>query len=190
MTTTTPARSSAQNRALIASLIRDIADFPQQGVGFKDITPLLGSAEGFRATVDELVAAAPADIDVVVGMEARGFIVGAPVAVALGAGFVPVRKPGKLPAPTYEVNYDLEYGQETLTIHTDAIRPGSRVLVVDDVLATGGTLAATAELVRRLGAELVHVAVVMELAFLEPHRRLAEAGLGETEITALVTVTE
>lgn len=190
MTTSTSARSSAENRRLIASLIRDIPDFPQQGVGFKDITPLLGSAEGFRATVDELVAAAPADIDVVVGMEARGFIVGAPVAFALGAGFVPVRKPGKLPAATYEVSYDLEYGQETLTIHTDAIRPGSRVLVVDDVLATGGTLAATAELVRRLGAELVHVAVVMELAFLDPHRRLAEAGLGETEITALVTVTE
>lgn len=183
-------RTSAENRRLIASLIRDIPDFPKQGVGFKDITPLLGSAEGFRATVDELVAAAPAGIDVVVGMEARGFIVGAPVAIALGAGFVPVRKPGKLPGATYEVSYDLEYGQETLTIHTDAIRPGSRVLVVDDVLATGGTLAATAELISRLGAELVHVAVVMELAFLEPHRRLAEAGLGETSITSLVTVEE
>lgn len=188
MTTSTPARTSAENRRLIASLIRDIPDFPKEGVGFKDITPLLGSAEGFRATVVELVAAAPPHIDVVVGMEARGFIVGAPVAVALGAGFVPVRKPGKLPAETYEVSYELEYGQETLTIHTDAIRPGSRVLVVDDVLATGGTLAATAELIRRSGAELVHVAVVMELAFLEPRRRLAEAGLGETEITALVTI--
>ncbi len=183
-------RTSEENRALIASLIRDIPDFPTTGVGFKDITPLLGSPDGFRATIDELVAAAPPQIDVVVGMEARGFIVGAPVAIALGAGFVPVRKPGKLPAPTHEVSYDLEYGHETLTIHTDAIRPGSRVLVVDDVLATGGTLAATAELVQRLGAELVHVAVVLELAFLEPRRRLAEAGLGETEITALVTVTE
>ena len=188
MTTTTSARTSAENRRLIASLIRDIPDFPKVGVGFKDITPLLGSAEGFPATVDELVAAAPPHIDVVVGMEARGFIVGAPVAVALGAGFVPVRKPGKLPAETYEVSYELEYGHETLTVHTDAIRPGSRVLVVDDVLATGGTLAATAELIRRSGAELVHVAVVMELAFLEPHRRLAEAGLGETEITALLTI--
>lgn len=185
--TSTP-QTSPERRRLIASLIRDIPDFPIEGVGFKDITPLLGDADGFRATIDELVAAAPADIDVVVGMEARGFIVGAPVAVALGAGFVPVRKPGKLPAETYEVSYDLEYGTETLTIHTDAIRPGSRVLVVDDVLATGGTLAATAGLIQRSGAELVHVAVLMELAFLHPRARLADAGLGDTEITALVTV--
>lgn len=199
MTTSTPQTSpgaaatgvpatSAERRRLIASLVRDIPDFPKQGVGFKDITPLLGDAAGFRATIDELVAAAPPGIDVVVGMEARGFIVGAPVAIALGAGFVPVRKPGKLPAETYEVSYDLEYGRETLTIHTDAIRQGSRVLVVDDVLATGGTLAATARLIQRSGAELVHVAVLMELAFLQPRTRLAEAGLGDTEITALVTV--
>ncbi|QGF24513.1 adenine phosphoribosyltransferase [Raineyella fluvialis] len=186
--TSTTQTTSVQRRALIASLIRDIPDFPQQGVGFKDITPLLGDAAGFRATIDELVATAPAGIDVVVGMEARGFIVGAPVAIALGAGFVPVRKPGKLPAETYEVSYDLEYGSETLTIHTDAIKPGSRVLVVDDVLATGGTLAATAGLIQRLGAELVHVSVLMELAFLQPRQLLARAGLGETAITALVTV--
>ncbi len=188
--TASPSPTSAQRRRLIGSLVRDIPDFPTPGTVFKDITPLLGSAEGFRATVDELVACAPEGIDVVVGMEARGFIVGAPVAYRLGAGFVPVRKPGKLPRETYQVSYDLEYGRETLTVHTDAIRPGARVLVVDDVLATGGTLAATATLVRRLGAELVHVAVVLELDFLHPRTRLAEAGLGEAEISALVSVTE
>lgn len=182
-----PTRTTGE-AGLIASLIRDIPDFPKPGVSFKDITPLLGSPEGLRATIDALVAAAPADIDVVVGMEARGFIVGAPVAVALGAGFVPVRKPGKLPYDTYQVEYDLEYGSETLTVHTDAVAPGSRVLVVDDVLATGGTLAATAGLMQKLGAELVHVAVVLEMSFLHPRRLLRQAGLGDTEITALVTV--
>lgn len=182
------AEPSAQRRDLIASLIRNVPDFPEPGVAFKDITPLLGSAAGLRATIEELVGAAPADIDVVVGMEARGFIVGAPVAVALGAGFVPVRKPGKLPGDTYKVNFDLEYGSETLTVHTDAIRPGSRVLVVDDVLATGGTLAATSQLVRKLGAELVHVSVVLELAFLKARPKLAAVGIDDTHLTALVRV--
>lgn len=151
---------------LISSHIRDVPDFPKPGVVFKDITPLLADAAAFRETVDALVATAPGPIDVVVGMEARGFIFAAPVAIALGAGFVPVRKPGKLPLPVYSEQFDLEYGQETLTIHRDAIKPGARVMVVDDVLATGGTIGATAGLLRRLGAELVHVAVVMELSFL------------------------
>ena len=158
---------------LIGGLIVDVPDFPKPGVVFKDITPLLASPEGFQATVDALVESAPEGVDVVVGMEARGFIFAAPVALALGAGFVPVRKPGKLPG-------------ETLTIHRNAITPGARVLVVDDVLATGGTIGATAELLKAMGAELVHVSVVMELSFLHGRERLA--GLGIDKCTALVTV--
>lgn len=174
------------NRDLIAKLICDVPDFPKPGVVFKDITPLLGSPEGFRLTVDELVASAPEGIDVVVGMEARGFIFAAPVALALGAGFVPVRKPGKLPGEVLSHSFELEYGSETLTIHRDAIRPGARVLVVDDVLATGGTVGATAELLSAMGAELVHVSVVMELGFLGGRERLSAAGIDNC--TALVTV--
>ncbi|MFT3886845.1 MAG: adenine phosphoribosyltransferase [Arachnia sp.] len=173
-------------RALVASLIRDVPDFPKPGVVFKDITPLLASAEGFLAAVSGLVATAPEGIDVVVGMEARGFIFAAPVAIALGAGFVPVRKPGKLPGATISHSFELEYGNETLTMHKEAIRPGARVLVVDDVLATGGTVSATAELLHQMGADLVHVSVVMELAFLGARQRLAEAGIDNC--SALVTV--
>lgn len=162
---------------LVASLIEDVPDFPKPGVVFKDITPLLASPEGFAAAVAALVEQAPERIDVVVGMEARGFIFAAPVALRLGAGFVPVRKPGKLPRAVYEESFALEYGHETLTVHTDAIRPGSRVMVVDDVLATGGTIGATAGLLRQLGAELVHVGVVMELGFLGGRARLEEQGI-------------
>lgn len=162
---------------LIASLIRDVPDFPKPGVVFKDITPLLASPRGFEASVQALVEQAPKRIDVVVGMEARGFIFAAPVALRLGAGFVPVRKPGKLPRAVYEESFALEYGEETLTVHRDAIRPGARVMVVDDVLATGGTIGATAGLLRQLGAELVHVGVVMELGFLGGRERLLEQGI-------------
>ena len=169
----------------LASLVVDVPDFPRPGVSFKDITPLIASPSGLAAAVAGLVAAAPPDVDVVVGMEARGFIVGAPVALALGVGFVPVRKPGKLPRASVSVSYDLEYGSETLALHADAITPGARVLVVDDVLATGGTVAATAELVRRLGGEVVGVAVVMELEFLHGRARLAEHGLDR--VTALIS---
>jgi adenine phosphoribosyltransferase len=169
--------SREQNEALVASLIRDVPDFPKPGVVFKDITPLLGSPAGYRAAVDELVASAPPDIDVVVGMEARGFIFAAPVALALGAGFVPVRKPGKLPRDVHSQTFSLEYGHETLTVHADAIVPGSRVLVIDDVLATGGTVGATAALISQLGAELVHVAVLIELSFLSGRAYLAELGI-------------
>ncbi len=171
---------------LVASLIRDVPDFPRPGVVFKDITPLLASHEGFTAAIDELVAAVPGPIDVVVGMEARGFIFAAPVALALGAGFVPVRKPGKLPGDVLTEDFELEYGTSQLVVHADAIGEGARVLVVDDVLATGGTVGATAELLRRLGAELVHVAVVMELGFLGGRERLAERGV--TRCSAVVTV--
>jgi len=174
------------NQRLILELIEDIPDFPKPGVTFKDITPLLSSAKGFRASIEELVALAPPRIDVVVGMEARGFILAAPVALELGAGFVPVRKPGKLPGELLVEQFVLEYGHETLTVKTDAILPGARVLVVDDVLATGGTVGATAALVERLGAELVHVAVLMELGFLPGREKLAELGI--ENCSAVVTV--
>ncbi|MCC6495676.1 MAG: adenine phosphoribosyltransferase [Propionibacteriaceae bacterium] len=178
--------TSKQNRALIASLIRDIPDFPKPGVLFKDITPLLASPSGYRAAVTELAASAPAGIDVVVGMEARGFIFAGPVALELGAGFVPVRKPGKLPGDVYTQTFSLEYGDETLAVHTDAIMPGSRVLVIDDVLATGGTVGATAALIHRLGAELVHVSVLLELSFLGGRKHLNGVGIAET--SAVLTV--
>ena len=133
-----------------------------------------------------LTAAAPAGIDAVVALEARGFIFGGPVALALGVGFVPVRKPNKLPREHIEITYDLEYATETLAIHADALAPGQRVLVVDDVLATGGTIAATAELVQTLGAEVAAVAVVLELGFLHGRARLHQAGLDD--VRALVRV--
>ena len=158
---------------LVSSLIADVPDWPKPGVVFKDITPLLASPEGFRQAVDAIVASAPEAIDVVVGMEARGFIFAAPVALALGAGFVPVRKPGKLPRPVLSESFDLEYGTATLTMHADALVTGARVLVVDDVLATGGTVAATAALLKRLGAELVH----LELTALGGRERLADQGI-------------
>jgi adenine phosphoribosyltransferase len=161
----------------LASLVVDVPDFPRPGVTFKDITPLLASPAGLAAAVEGLVRAAPRDVDVVVGMEARGFLFSVPVALALGLGFVPVRKPGKLPRSSVSVTYDLEYGNETLAVHADAIAPGARVLVVDDILATGGTAVATADLVRRLGGEVVQVSVVMELAFLHGRELLARHGL-------------
>lgn len=175
-----------QNRALIASLIRDVADFPKPGIIFKDITPLLASAAGYRAAIVELAASAPTAIDVVVGMEARGFIFAGPVALELGAGFVPVRKPGKLPGDVYAQRFSLEYGHETLTVHTDAIAPGARVLVIDDVLATGGTVGATAALIKQLGAELVQVSVLMELGFLNGRAHLASLGIDAT--SAVLTI--
>lgn len=168
---------------LIGGLIVDVPDFPKPGVVFKDITPLLASPEGFQATVDALVESAPEGVDVVVGMEARGFIFAAPVALALGAGFVPVRKPGKLPGETLSHSFELEYGSETLTIHRNAITPGARVLVVDDVLATGGTAGATCELVRRCGAEPTAFAVLLELGFLD-----GRAALGTVPVSSLLTV--
>jgi adenine phosphoribosyltransferase len=167
----------------IASLISDVPDFPRPGILFKDITPLIRSSSGFAETIVQLVAAAPDEVDVVVGMEARGFIFGAPVALALGVGFVPVRKPSKLPRATLTASCDLEYGSETLAVHADAISQGARVLIVDDVLATGGTIAATADLVRQLGAEVTGVTVVMELGFLSGRKFLA--GQGISNVTSL-----
>ncbi|MFI6299868.1 adenine phosphoribosyltransferase [Nonomuraea sp. NPDC050790] len=162
-------------------LIRDVPDYPQPGVLFKDITPLLADPAGFAAVVDEISGLF--DSDKIVGIEARGFILAAPVAYKAQAGFVPVRKKGKLPAETLEESYDLEYGSATIEVHRDAFAPGDRVLIVDDVLATGGTAAATVELVRRAGAEVVGVAVLMELAFLKGRERLPGV-----EVRALLTV--
>ncbi|AQP44471.1 adenine phosphoribosyltransferase [Tessaracoccus flavus] len=177
---------AAYRRELVGSLIHDVPDFPKPGVVFKDITPLLASPHGFQAAVTELVTTAPRQIDIVVGMEARGFIFAAPVALALGAGFVPVRKPGKLPGETISESFELEYGFETLTMHRNAIPADARVLVVDDVLATGGTVGATAALLQQMGAELVHVSVVMELGFLGGRARLAEQGIDN--FSAILTV--
>jgi adenine phosphoribosyltransferase len=152
--------------ALITGHVRDIKDYPQPGVVFKDITPLLGESEAFGAVVEAL-AATFGPVDKVVGIEARGFILAAPVAYEIRAGFVPVRKKGKLPAATHAQEYTLEYGSATLEVHQDAFAPGERVLVVDDVLATGGTANATASLIRRAGAQVVGIAVLMELSFLK-----------------------
>lgn len=156
---------------LIDSLLRDIPDFPKPGVVFKDITPLLDDHAAFGAVVEALADAGRDDtgavvVDKVVGMEARGFILAAPVALALGVGFIPVRKAGKLPWRSHRVSYDLEYGSETLEMHVDAVAPGERVLLVDDVLATGGTGAAGAELVRACGGTPAGLAVLLELSFL------------------------
>ena len=157
-------------------LIATIPDYPKPGVVFKDITPLLADAEGFAAVVKALAEPyREAGVTKVVGAEARGFMIGAPVAVELGAGFVPARKPGKLPRETVSQEYDLEYGTAELHIHKDAIRSGDKVLLVDDLIATGGTMVAQVKLVERLGAELAGIACLMELEFFNPRAILAEA---------------
>jgi adenine phosphoribosyltransferase len=164
-------------RELLLSRIRDIPDWPKPGVVFKDITPLLADPVAFDTAVAGLAAAGRDTagspiVDTVVGIEARGFILAAPVAQALHASFVPVRKAGKLPYETRSASYDLEYGQETIEVHVDAFRPDARVLVVDDVLATGGTVEATAGLVVGAGAQVVAVSVLMALGFLRGRDRL------------------
>jgi adenine phosphoribosyltransferase len=159
---------------LIRSRIRDVKDFPKPGILFKDITPLLSDAVAFRAAIDVLAERSrELRPDVVVGIESRGFIFGAPLATALGVGFVPVRKPGKLPHATTKVEYDLEYGTDAVEMHTDALSAGHRALVADDVIATGGTARATCELVKRLGATPVAAAFLIELSFLDGGAKLA-----------------
>ena len=159
----------------LRGLVRDIPDHPQPGVNFKDITPLLGDAEAFRVAIDGIAAPfAQSHVSHVVGIEARGFIVAAPVAHQLRAGFVPVRKPGKLPWHTMAQEYVLEYGTDTLELHVDGVRPGDRVLIVDDVLATGGTAQATAALVAATGATVVGLAFLIELEFLNGRSRLID----------------
>jgi adenine phosphoribosyltransferase len=159
----------------VTGLVRDIADWPRPGIGFKDITPLLNDADGFAAVIDGLVEATTVPgrrIDRVLGVEARGFVFAAPVAYRLGAGFVPVRKAGKLPFEIEQEEYVLEYGVDLLEIHRDAVKPGEQVLVIDDVLATGGTAAATARLVEKLGGTVAGFGFVMELAFLDGRSKL------------------
>ena len=157
--------------ALLFERIRDVPDYPKPGIVFKDITPLLADGPAFAAVVEAL-ADGSEGVTKVVGIEARGFILAAPVAYVLGAGFVPVRKQGKLPAPTLAESYELEYGEATLEVHIDAFGAGDRVLIVDDVLATGGTAAATAELVRRTGARVAGITVLLEIGFLAGRAKL------------------
>lgn len=157
----------------LAGLVRDIQDFPKEGIVFKDITTLLKVPGAFKQTIDDFTKAFRDErIEVVVGMESRGFIFAAPLAYNLGAGLVPVRKLGKLPHDTLSIEYALEYGTNTLEVHRDAIEPGQRVLIVDDLLATGGTVAATIELIRRLKGEVVAAAFLIELPFLEGRKAL------------------
>lgn len=168
--------------AELATKIRDIPDFPKPGILFKDITTLLKDGAAFRAAIDGLLErVGDRKVDVVVGMESRGFIFGAPIAYKLGVGFAPVRKLGKLPWDVVTVEYDLEYGSATLEMHKDSITPGQRVLIVDDLLATGGTVAGTIELVKQLKGEIVGLAFLIELKFLKGRERL-----GGYDITTLI----
>jgi adenine phosphoribosyltransferase len=153
--------------------IRDIPDFPKPGIVFKDITPLLADAQAFRAMIDALVVPYHGRVDTVLGIESRGFIIGAAAALALGTGIAIVRKPGKLPFHTHRASYELEYGSDTLEIHHDAVGDGHRVLLIDDLLATGGTASAAIELVRRCGGTVTACAFVIELSFLGGRARIA-----------------
>jgi adenine phosphoribosyltransferase len=174
----------ARDPSWLVERLRDIPDFPQPGVVFKDLTPLLADVDAFRYTVDVIADhAAGLTVDKVVGIEARGFIWAAPIAYRLGAGFVPVRKPGKLPYRTVAETYALEYGTDSLEAHEDALTPGDAVLVVDDVLATGGTAAATCRLVEHLGGTIAGLAFVVELGFLGGRAKLADH-----DILSLITV--
>ncbi|HQD77760.1 MAG TPA: adenine phosphoribosyltransferase [Bacillota bacterium] len=156
-----------------ASKIRTIENFPKEGVSFKDITTLFQDPEAFKAMIDTIKDRYKDEkIDTIVGIESRGFLVGAPLAYALGAGFVLVRKPGKLPCKVERVEYELEYGTDALEIHSDALKPGERVLICDDLLATGGTTKATIELVKKLGAEVVGLAFIIELTYLNGREKL------------------
>ena len=156
-------------------LIRTVPDFPKPGILFYDITTLLKDKTGFAQLIDAFAAYyIGKEIDLVLGIEARGFIFGPALAYRLNAGFVPVRKPRKLPAPVAKVNYDLEYGTDSLEIHLDAIQPGQRVLIVDDLLATGGTMQATVQLVRQLGGEIVSIGFAIELDFLKGRTKFQE----------------
>ncbi len=168
---------------LAASLIRDIPDFPKSGILFKDITPVLSNAAAFQEVIDCFVEQAQSwGPDIIIGIEARGFVFGAPVALALGVGFVPVRKAGKLPGLTEQEEYVLEYGSAIIEAHRDALQPGQRVLIVDDLLATGGTAAATARLVEKLGGKVAGFCFLIELGFLN-----GREALNGYEVQALLT---
>ena len=157
----------------LAKAVRDVPDFPKPGILFKDITPVLANPRLFSACVNQLIGDfIPGSVDAVVGIDARGFIFASAAAVRLGAGFVPIRKRGKLPFQTHEQEYDLEYGSSAMAIHTDALHRGSRVLLIDDLLATGGTAAAAVALIQKLGAEILEIIFFIELAFLHGRKKL------------------
>jgi len=165
--------ASAPSAIDLRALIRDIPDFPKPGILFRDVTPLLGNGPAFRACIEQLCRRlAPSRPQAIVGIESRGFIFGAAVAAEMGLGFVPIRKPGKLPWKTRQESYALEYGTDTIEAHADAVAPGARVALVDDLLATGGTAAAAIKLLQGLGAEVVSAAFVIELDFLKGRDRL------------------
>ncbi|MDB1088933.1 adenine phosphoribosyltransferase [Streptomyces sp. ACA25] len=178
----------AEVRSLLLSRIRDVADYPRPGVLFKDITPLLADADAFARLTEALAAVCERhQATKVVGLEARGFILAAPVAVRAGIGFIPVRKAGKLPGATLSQSYDLEYGSAEIEIHAEDLTPGDRVLIIDDVLATGGTAEASIQLIQRTGAQVVGLAVLMELAVLGGRERLMPS-LDGVPLEVLVTV--
>jgi adenine phosphoribosyltransferase len=159
----------------IKRYIRDVPDFPKPGIMFKDITPLLKNPDGFAVAIDHLAAHYQGTrIDAIAGIESRGFIIGAALAATMRVGFIPIRKPGKLPAASRRLEYQLEYGTDAIEIHEDAVKPGEHILLVDDVIATGGTARAAADLLRQLGAELVGIAFLVELGFLDGAKKLAD----------------
>ncbi|NJP44079.1 adenine phosphoribosyltransferase [Actinacidiphila epipremni] len=185
---TTTESASTELRELLLAHIRDVPDYPEPGVVFKDITPLLADPPAFGALVDALAAlCARHGATKVVGLEARGFILAAPAAVRAGVGFVPIRKAGKLPGAVHGQAYQLEYGTAEIEVHTDAFAPEDRVLVIDDVLATGGTAEASLGLIRRAGATIAGLAVLLELSFLGGRERLAPV-LADAPLDALITV--
>ncbi len=166
----------------LKALVRDVPDFPEPGIIFKDLMPLIGNADAFRSTIEQLAEwAKPRNPDIILGAEARGFIFGGALAYELGCGFVPARKPGKLPWKTVRETYELEYGTDSLEVHADAFANGARVIVLDDVLATGGTARAKVDLVERLGGVVVGALFVIELTFLDGRERLAG-----TDVHALI----
>ena len=167
----------------LSAFLRDVPDFPKPGILFKDITPLLGDPKALSASIDQMAAMGWDDIDRIVGIESRGFIFGVPLAIHMGLGFTPVRKPGKLPYKTHSEEYTLEYGTDTLEIHQDGVHKDERILVVDDLLATGGTMAATCRLVESAGGHVVGCATIIELAFLEGRKKLEGR-----RVEALITV--
>ncbi len=158
----------------LRNYIRTIPDFPKPGINFKDISPLLADGEAFSECISELAVHMPEGVDAIVGIESRGFLFGAALALLTGKGFVPIRKPGKLPADTHAIEYELEYGTDVLEIHRDALSQGHKVVIVDDLLATGGTAAATIQLVEQLGAEVAACLFVIELDFLHGRKKLGD----------------
>ena len=183
MGTPAPDGSPSEIAELVRTHLRDIPDFPKPGVLFKDFTPLIADGPALKELVQDIAVRYVGRVDVVVGIEARGFILGAAVAYELGLGMVPIRKAGKLPGETIRESYALEYGHAEIEVHTDAFQPGQRVLIIDDVLATGGTAEATAVLVERAGAVVTAIEVVLELAFLEGRKRL-----GDRNVNAILTL--